>query len=107
MKSETLPLLYSLIAGGGLGLVFFGGLWWTILRAVPRDGTAAKPSVFWFLGSHFLRVFITLAGFYFVASGDWKRLLLCLAGFLLGRAFVTWFTRSPRQNRKGEATHAS
>jgi hypothetical protein len=45
---------------------------------------------------------ITLAGFYFVAGSDWKRLLCCLLGFVLARLAVTLFTRVSQQ-----VSHAS
>jgi F1F0 ATPase subunit 2 len=36
---------------------------------------------------------IVLAAFYFVARGDWKKLLLCLVGFLIARVVVLRLTR--------------
>jgi len=94
--SETITLAAALVAGALLGAMFFGGLWWTVLK-----GVASKSPVLWFLGSLLLRMSITLAGFYFVSRGDWQRLLMCLVGFLIARAVVTWFTRLTK-----EASHA-
>jgi F1F0 ATPase subunit 2 len=94
--SETITLAAALVAGALLGAMFFGGLWWTVLK-----GVASKSPVLWFLGSLLLRMSITLAGFYFVSRGDWQRLLMCLVGFLIARAVVTRFTRSTK-----EASHA-
>jgi F1F0 ATPase subunit 2 len=40
---------------------------------------------------------IALAGFYFVARGDWKKLLLCLLGFLIARVVVLRLTRPNKE----------
>jgi F1F0 ATPase subunit 2 len=81
-------LILSLLAGVVLGTIFFGGLWWTIQRGV----SSKQPAVLFFF-SLLLRTGIALAGFYFVARGDWRRLLACLLGFFLARLLVTWLTR--------------
>ncbi len=78
----------SLLAGGALGVVFFGGLWWTVQRGAA-SGTPAR----WFLGSFVLRTATVLAGFYAVGAGQPVRLLLCMLGFLLARAIVLRMTR--------------
>ena len=96
MNEVLLPAL-ALSAGGLLGAVFFGGLWWTVRRGV----TSEQPA-FWFFGSLLLRMSLALAGFYFVAGGDWQRLLLCLVGFVVARLVVTWLTR-PAGTRQGRA----
>jgi len=76
-------LALALIAGGALGCLFFGGLWWTV-RRVPD---ARHPALL-VLASLLVRTAAVLAGFYFVSSADWKRLLACCAGFLLSRFFI-------------------
>jgi F1F0 ATPase subunit 2 len=92
--SETLALVSALVlpllAGVLLGMFFFGGLWWTIRRGVSSKQPAAL-----FFFSLLLRTGIALAGFYFVARGDWRRILSCLLGFILARILVTWLTRVP------------
>ncbi|HEX3856014.1 MAG TPA: ATP synthase subunit I [Verrucomicrobiae bacterium] len=94
--NETIILVAALAAGVLLGAIFFGGLWWTV-----RKGVTAKNPALWFLGSSLLRTIIVLAGFYFVARGDWKKLLLCLLGFVIARFIVLRLTRS-----KPETNHA-
>jgi F1F0 ATPase subunit 2 len=88
-----------------LGALFFGGLWWTVLKGL----TSPRPAL-WFLGSMLLRTGITLSGFYLVSGGDWQRLLACLAGFVIARLVVTRLTRGltvlPTRTAK-EAGHAS
>ncbi|MBT7164018.1 MAG: ATP synthase subunit I [Victivallales bacterium] len=104
--SESLRMLVAWLVGGVLGMVFFGGLWWTVRRAVP-----SRRPAFWFVGSFVLRMGIAGIGFYsVVASGGLSRLLVCLLGFLMARGLVMWLTRStvPTQSAPAEETpHAS
>ena len=95
--NETLILGMAWLAGGALGAIFFYGLWWTV-----RKATASEQPASWFLGSLVLRTSLVLAGFYYVSSGDWKRLLLCLLGFVMARLVVTWITR-PSKNYQNHA----
>ena len=89
---ETASLVLASLAGMALGVVFFGGLWWTV-----RKGLSSQQAALWFSGSLLLRTGITLAGFYFVSRGEWPKLLACLLGFLMARVAVTRFTRLPRR----------
>ena len=102
--TETLGLMLALATGVSLGAIFFGGLWWTI-----RKGVSSKQPALWFLGSMMLRMGIALAGFYFFSNHDWKRLLVCLLGFIMARLVVTWLTRPPAEKQahpEQEASHA-
>jgi F1F0 ATPase subunit 2 len=38
---------------------------------------------------------VAVIGFYFVSHGDWRKLVACLAGFLLARIAVTRLIRLP------------
>jgi F1F0 ATPase subunit 2 len=58
--NEFLFLPPPLVAGLLLGAVFFGGLWWTVIRAVSSQ----RPAL-WFSGSMLLRMSITLVGILF------------------------------------------
>ena len=80
--------LLAVLFGASLGSFFFGGLWWTV-----KKGLTSNHPALWFLGSTFLRTGLVLAGFFFVAAGDWKKLLTCLLGFFISRLVVTRFTR--------------
>jgi F1F0 ATPase subunit 2 len=91
--NETLPLLLSCVGGGVLGVIFFGGLWWTV-----RQGMSSERPGLWFFGSMLLRMSIALSGFYFVSGGHWERLLVCLLGFVVARLVVTWLTRPFRES---------
>jgi F1F0 ATPase subunit 2 len=102
--NEILLLALAWSAGVSLGAVFFGGLWWTVRRGVSSE----RPAL-WFFCSLLVRMSAALAGFYFVSNGQWDRLLLCLAGFVMARLVVTRLTRSKeRRNRPvPEAGYAS
>ncbi len=88
--SEPLTLMLPLMAGLLLGAVFFGGLWWTVRRGLESKSPAA-----WFFCSLWLRTIMVIAGFYFVSQADWRRLVACLAGFLIVRLSMAWLTRAP------------
>ena len=93
--NEALTLFLDVLAGGLLGGIFFGGLWWTVRRGVSSPRPAA-----WFFGSLLLRATVALTGFYFVAGGDWRRLLACLLGFILGRIAMTRLARAPGEKSR-------
>ncbi len=101
---ETLKLVLALGVGGGLGAMFFGGLWWTV-----RRGLSSKRPGWWFFSSLFLRMSVALAGFYFVSGGHWERLLACLFGFVMARLMVTRLTRTAEEptSWSQEASHAT
>ncbi len=80
---ELLTLISALVAGTGLGLFYFGGLWLTV-RRLP---TARRPAFFSLL-SFFGRLGVALFGFYLVMGGHWERLLVCLLGFLGARVIL-------------------
>ncbi len=94
--NEMIGLLLSLVAGLSLGALFFGGLWWATRRAM----LSSQP-VYWFLGSMLLRSSIVLAGFYFVAQGQWHRLIPCLLGFVAARILVVRLTKPRRELSAG------
>ncbi len=81
--NETICLTLALPAGIAMGALFFGGLWWTV-----QKGLASRSPALWFMGSLLLRSALVLCGFYFVAGSDWRRLAVCLAGFIVARFVV-------------------
>ncbi len=95
--NNLFPLLAAALAGATLGAFFFGGLWWTV-----QKGLSSKHSALWFFGSTLLRTGVALGGFFFVSSGDWRKLLACLLGFFVARIAVTRLTRI-----NPESPHAS
>ena len=71
-----------------LGIIFFGGLWWTVTRGLG----AAVPAV-WFGLSALLRMAIAVSGFYYFARLGLPSLVACLCGVLAARAAIKRLTR--------------
>lgn len=91
---DTVLIMFAGIAGLFLGAVFFGGLWWTVRKALASTGPA-----WWFLGSFLLRIGIVVTGFFLVSAGNWQRLVACLLGFVVARLVVTRLTKPPLTNQ--------
>ena len=91
---ETMTLLLAGLAGLALGILYFGGLWWTLRRALGSN----LPAL-WFAGSLLVRMTIALAGFYVISNHQWERLLACLFGFVMARLIVTRFTKEANKSR--------
>ena len=100
--NDTLALVLAWLAGGALGAFFFGGLWLTVRKCLD----SAKPAL-WMFGSLLLRMGVTMAGFYFVAGGDWQRLLSSLVGFVMARQLATRLTRLPEKEQTRQPLEAS
>ncbi|MEE4363101.1 MAG: ATP synthase subunit I [Desulfotignum sp.] len=73
-------MMFCLAAGLGIGCFHFGGLWFTLLRFA---GTKHYGLVF--VVSFLFRSFVTLAGVYFAANGEWHGMTVCLGGILIMR----------------------
>lgn len=101
--TEALTMLSAGLAGIVLGTLYFGGLWWTLRRALG----STMPAL-WFIGSLLVRMTFALTGFYVVSNHHWERLLLCLLGFVLARILVTRFTRATNASTclRQEGNHA-
>src|ERR1700691_3064900 len=101
---ELSPVLLALAAGLVLGAVYFGGLWWTVLR-----GIGSRHAAPWVFVSLLLRTAVAMLGVYLVARGSWERLVVCLAGFVVARFIVIWLTAAvgPRPQSAGGTNHAS
>lgn len=106
--NEVIEILSAGMAGVGLGVLFFGGLWWT----VNRCASSRRPGLLVFV-SLVVRLSVILAGFHVVAGSQWQGLLACLAGFVVARFLVTRILPSllgrfatRRSPPSPEATHA-
>jgi F1F0 ATPase subunit 2 len=88
---EIAPLMLAFLVGVLVGAVFFGGLWWTVRRALLSNLAGV-----WFAGSFLIRTAIALGGFYVAGQGDWRRLVSSVAGFLVARLLVVQLTRTIR-----------
>lgn len=99
--NEMLNLLLAIAAGIILGVIFFGGLWWTV-----RKGLSSPRPALLFLGSLIVRMSVVVLGVFFVSQGQWKQTVACLLGFLLARVAVMRWTGT-RLERPEEGRHAS
>lgn len=93
MMSEAVALALAVVAGGVLGMIFFGGLWWTVNRGV----SSSRPGL-WFLISLLVRTIIVLGGFYWVGHTYWQRLGACLLGFIFARLVISRLLRPSTGN---------
>ena len=82
--NEQWYLLTAFPIGFGLGYFYFGMLWLTV-RQLPSTQWPARL----FVGSFVGRMAVVLLGMYWVADGQWTRSLVCLAGILLARIWLT------------------
>jgi F1F0 ATPase subunit 2 len=101
--NEIPNMVLPFIVGWLLAILFFGGLWFTVKKL-----TASKMPALLVLGSFIVRVGIVLIGFYFIGSGDWKKLIVCLIGFIVARFAVIHYTKSMDEKIvqiKKEANH--
>ena len=81
--------LLVLFGGSCLGFLFFGGLWFTSKKML----TSKKP-VLWYLCSLFIRVGLTLLGFYYMGQNNFRYMLICLLGFISARFIVIRMTKT-------------
>lgn len=73
-------LFVAFLAGIGLGVLYFGGLWLTV-RYLPEARSPALVALVSFAG----RTLLTLLGLYLVMGGRWQRLVACLVGMVVAR----------------------
>ncbi|HTZ41549.1 MAG TPA: ATP synthase subunit I [Syntrophales bacterium] len=81
--TDTAILMASLAAGAILGIVYFHGLWHTVVR-LP-DFKRPAWSMSW---SYAARVVMAMSGFYVIMGGHLERLAMAMAGFILARQFL-------------------
>ena len=83
--------LYIVPLAGGIiiSLFYHAGLWWTV-RSLPRSRSPLLLSI----GSFYLRMTVTMAAFYLVMQNDWRRLAVCLAGFMAVKFIMSRITGS-------------
>lgn len=101
--NEISNIIVPFVVGLLLGALFFGGLWFTVKKLI----TSKTPAIL-MIGSFLFRIGIVLAGFYLIGLGDWKKLVVCLIGFVVARFAVIHFTKSMDEKTiqmKKEATY--
>jgi F1F0 ATPase subunit 2 len=82
--TAVIILVLAFAAGLILGGFYFIALWRTV-RMLPDTSRPLRLM----LGSFAVRMAIVLPGFYFVMGGQWERLIVALAGFILMRRILT------------------
>ncbi len=80
---NTAQLLLSFLVGSVTGILYFGGLWYTV-RQLP---SANRPTLL-LIGSFALRLGLLLTAVYLLASAHWSHLLSALVGILLARTLL-------------------
>lgn len=95
--NDVLPVGVALVGGVALGLLFFGGLWWTV-KQIPKS---RHPSLL-LLGSFAVRTLTLLIGLVIISSGQPLLIGVAMLGFLAARMLLV-----RRQSRQMlEASHA-
>ncbi len=87
-------MIVPFIVGLLLSILFFGGLWFTVKKLLTSEMTAMLM-----ISSFIFRIGIVLVGFYFIGLDDWKNLIACLFGFMVGRFFVIHYTKLIDDNK--------
>jgi F1F0 ATPase subunit 2 len=88
--NEISLLMLAGVAGAVLALFFFGGLSWTIAK-----GISSRHPALWFVCSLPIRSSVVMAGFYFIYSNHYERLLCCIVGFVAAGPLITWLMPTP------------
>jgi len=81
---DLIQYIVPFATGSATGLFYHGALWWTV-RSLPRSRSPVLLSI----GSFYLRMTLTMAAFYIVMQNDWRRLAVCLAGFMAVKFIMT------------------
>lgn len=88
--NETDLMIIALLTGLVVGMLFFGGLWLTVKKAL-----ASKTPALWFVGSFLFRVAIVLIGFYFIMqTNSWLNGVICLVGFIVSKFIIVRLTKA-------------
>lgn len=86
--NEIIPFVLIFAEGFVLGVLFFGGLWFTVKKSV-----SARNPIWWIFGSFIVRTGIVLSGFYYMAQFGWQAMLLGLLGLIMARFIIMHFTK--------------
>lgn len=92
---STVAILIRLLGGAAIGVLFYGGLWFTV-RRLP-----ASRYRFWLLlGSFGIRTLLVLSAFLLLIEKRWDYALFCLIGFTMARFSVLRFLADRRTRSK-------
>lgn len=95
----------ALITGVFLGIFYFGFLWWSVNRI-----SRTRHPIILTIGGYVIRLAIAILVFYLILRiGDWRALLICLAGFIITRIILVkrLGNQSPLEDfsKKGKAEY--
>lgn len=90
--SDVATLLLAALAGAGLGLAYFGGLWLTVRRLAG----SGRPMLL-IAASFLVRTLLVVVGFYLVMDASLARALACLLGFIVARQVLVARLRPGRE----------
>lgn len=94
LSTSLFQCLWALIAGLGLGSLYFVGLWLTV-RRMMQSRRGGLPGL---LASSLLRLALVVLGLYLVAGHRWQDYLAALLGLLAARMY--WTRRCGTQSIK-------
>lgn len=95
MMNEIVKVMIFFLAGAGIGIFYFGGLWWT-LRKLSRS---RRPHLLT-LSSFLVRSGFCLAGLFWIArEGRWEYMVSSLLG-IIGARWVLIRLLSPEREPK-------
>ncbi|MCA8999533.1 MAG: ATP synthase subunit I [Planctomycetaceae bacterium] len=83
-----LPTVIWPILGAVLGLMYFGGLWWTVKRLPHRQ----HPYVL-LVASFMIRITMLLLAFWLMVQISWQALAMAMIGFLSARQVLLFRMR--------------
>lgn len=98
MTEQAVALLPALLAGFVVGVFYFGLMWLTISRIQQ----SRSPAIL-LLVSYAGRLAIAVGVFYRVASGDGRRLVAALVGFIIARWLTIAFVRREQPGGVGRS----
>lgn len=96
MNELSVIFVIGLFSGSVLGLIFFGGLWFSVRRFLTHNHAAL-----WMAISLILRSLVVTLGFYWLMNFDRMALIPSLLGFLLARKALV--SRSRRHLKRSNA----
>lgn len=87
--NELKDLIFPLAIGLLLGGVFYGGLWFTVQKAL-----GSKRPWLWTVSSFVIRMGVVVVGVILIGGTDWKRILTIMLGIIIARPIVGQLTKA-------------
>lgn len=85
-------ILFSVITGIALSIIYFGGLWYTV-KYIER---LRRPYLL-FMFSFLARNAIVLIAFYYLMIHHWSYLITAFAAFIITRQIIITRTKNSRE----------